>query len=64
MVPSLRKTHRRIWILLAVVLPVLYIAAILVIPDEVTQEKLYQDETLEQTPQENMEESTKNSNDE
>lgn len=41
--PSLRKTHRRIWIVLAVLLPILFIAAIMVIPDEVEQEVLYQD---------------------
>ena len=43
MVPSLRKTHRRIWIALAILLPVLYIASILIIPEEAKQEILYQD---------------------
>ena len=41
--PSLRKTHRRIWIVLAILLPILFITAMMAIPDEVEQEVLYQD---------------------
>ena len=40
MVPSLRKKHRLIWIILAVLLPVLFVAAVLVIPQPVYQDKL------------------------
>ncbi len=57
MVPSLRKAHRRIWIILAVLLPVFYVAAILVIPNEAKQEILYQDAGPEQIPQKEMEDS-------
>ena len=42
MVPSLRKTHRWVWIILAILLPILYVAAIYVIPEEVKQETIYQ----------------------
>lgn len=42
MVPSFRKTHRRVWIILAILLPILYVAAIYMIPKEVTQETIYQ----------------------
>ena len=41
--PSLRKTHRRIWIVLAILLPVLFVVAILVLPKDVEQDTLYQD---------------------
>ena len=40
--PTLRKRHRIIWIIIAVVLPLLFITAIMVIPKKVKQEKLYQ----------------------
>ena len=42
MTPSLRKRHRIIWMLLAIVLPLLFLAAVLSIPEKATQEKLYQ----------------------
>ena len=57
MVPSLRKAHRRIWIILAILLPILYIAAILVIPDEVEQEILYQDLDPNQIQQQKQQDS-------
>ena len=57
MVPSLRKTHRRIWILLAILLPILYVAAIVVIPDEVEQEVLYQDSDSTQIEQQKSQDS-------
>ena len=41
MTPTLRKRHRIFWMILAIVLPILFLAAILSIPDEVTQEELY-----------------------
>lgn len=41
MTPALRKYHRTIWMILAIVLPLLFIAAILSIPEKVTQEELY-----------------------
>jgi len=41
--PSFRKTHRRIWIVLAILLPILFVAAITVIPKEIEQKVLYQD---------------------
>lgn len=40
MVPTLRKKHRIIWLILAVLLPVLFVAAVLVIPQPVYQEEL------------------------
>jgi hypothetical protein len=42
MVPSLRKKHRLIWIALAVLLPFLFVAALLVIPQPVYQDELPQ----------------------
>ncbi len=42
MIHTLRKRHRMIWLVLAIALPVLYLLAISVIPEKVTQEKLYQ----------------------
>jgi hypothetical protein len=41
--PSLRKTHRRIWIVLTILLPILFVAVILVLPKDVEQDTLYQD---------------------
>lgn len=42
MVPALRKRHRRIWLTLSVIMPVLFVLAVLVIPEPTYQEKLYQ----------------------
>lgn len=42
MVPSLRTKHRLIWIILAVLLPALFVAAVLVIPQQVYQDELPQ----------------------
>ena len=53
--PSLRKTHRRIWIILAIILPIIFVLAIMVIPKDAEQEVLYQDVDpiqLEQTKSE------------
>ncbi len=55
--PSLRKIHRRIWIAFAVILPVLFVAAVLVIPDEVKQEILYQNVESGQIQQKEVEDS-------
>ena len=41
MQPALRKRHKIIWIILAIVLPILFITAILNIPKKITQEKLF-----------------------
>ena len=57
MVLSLRKAHRRIWIALAVILPILFLVAILVIPDEAKQETLYQDAYPDKTLQKEAEDS-------
>ena len=40
--PTLRKRHRLIWLILAIALPLLFVAALMVIPKKVNQEKLYQ----------------------
>ena len=40
---TLRKRHRQIWIALAILLTILFVAAIMVIPQEVDQDILYQD---------------------
>ena len=40
---TLRKRHRQIWIALAILLAILFVAAIMVIPQEVDQDILYQD---------------------
>ena len=40
---TLRKRHRQIWIALAILLASLFVAAIMVIPQEVDQDILYQD---------------------
>lgn len=40
--PSLRQKHKMIWLIWAIVIPLLFIAAIMVIPKKVKQEKLYQ----------------------
>jgi hypothetical protein len=60
--PSLRKTHRRIWIVFAVLLPVLFVVAILVIPDEAEQEVLYQDvdptQILQKKPEDSSQKET------
>lgn len=40
--PALRKRHRIVWLLFAIVLPVLFIIAICNIPEKATQEKLFQ----------------------
>ncbi len=43
MTPDLRKRHRLIWIVLAVILPVLFVLAVLVIPKQpAVQDTLYQ----------------------
>ena len=42
MVPALRKRHRRIWLVLAVIMPLLFVAAVLVIPRPAYQNELYQ----------------------
>ena len=42
MIPTLRKRHRQIWLILAIILPLLFVAAVLVIPRPVYQEQLYQ----------------------
>ncbi len=50
---SLRKRHRQMWLVLGIILPLLFVAAVLVIPRPVYQEKLYQPpakESSEQTP--------------
>ena len=41
MTPALRKRHRIFWMILAIVLPLLFLAAVLSIPETVTQEELY-----------------------
>lgn len=40
---SLRKTHRRIWIILAILLPIIFVAAIMFLPKEVEQDVLCKD---------------------
>ncbi len=52
MKPSLRKRHRIIWLLLAVVIPVLFVLAILYLPERVYQEQLFQETTDSVDPQE------------
>ncbi|MEL6356349.1 MAG: hypothetical protein AAFQ37_05370 [Bacteroidota bacterium] len=47
MTPTQRKGHRLIWAILAIALPILFFWAIQVIPQPVTQEKLYQESTVE-----------------
>jgi len=42
MTPSLRKRHRVIWLILALLLPLLFGLAIWSIPKDAVQEKLYQ----------------------
>ncbi len=49
MILTLRKRHRQIWLILAIILPLLFVAAVLVIPRPVYQEKLYQN-TEKETP--------------
>ena len=39
---AFRKRHRRIWIILAIVLPILFVLAVLAIPEKTIQNKLYQ----------------------
>ncbi len=56
---SLRKTHRRIWIVFAVILPVLFIAAVIAIPKGINQEVLYQDVDPVQLQQKDSEDSIK-----
>ena len=43
MTPSLRKRHLLIWLVLAILMPVLFVAAILVSPEPAYQEELYQE---------------------
>lgn len=50
MVPALRKRHRRIWLVLAVIMPLLFVATMLVIPRPAYQDELYQ--TVEKKAQE------------
>ena len=42
MIPSLRKRHRRVWLVLAIAMPLLFVAAVMVVPQPVYQDKLYQ----------------------
>ncbi len=51
MSPSLRKRHRLIWWVLALLLPLLFIGAILVIPKPAHQDTLYQAPNTTQTPE-------------
>lgn len=43
MTPTLRKRHFQIWLTLAVIMPILFVLAVLVIPQPVYQDTLYQD---------------------
>jgi len=43
MTPKQRNSHRLIWVVFALVLPLLFLWAIQVIPQSVHQEKLYQE---------------------
>lgn len=49
MTPSLRKRHRFIWIILAIVLPILFGLAIRGIPQPVHQKVLFQQSQIETT---------------
>jgi flagellar basal body-associated protein FliL len=55
MIPTLRKRHRQIWLVLAIILPLLFVAAVLVIPRPVYQEKLYQQPAKETSAEPNQE---------
>ena len=47
MSPKLRKRHRLVWTILAILLPVLFLLAIWSIPQPVVQETLYQSPSTE-----------------
>lgn len=42
MAPFLRKRHLMFWLILAIILPILFILSIMTIPEPVYQEQLYQ----------------------
>lgn len=42
MIYSLRKRHRTIWYILAILLPILFALAIWLVPNQLYQDKLYQ----------------------
>lgn len=46
MVPELRKRHRRVWRMAALVLPLGFVLAIIALPKPVTQAQLYNNTTL------------------
>lgn len=50
MTPTLRKRHRLVWLLLAIALPVLFVLALLSIPQPVMQDTLYQPATSQNLP--------------
>ena len=57
---SLRKAHRRIWLFLALLLPILFVAAILILPKDAEQNILYQDADPEQIKHLESKDSNKN----
>ena len=42
MTPTQRKRHRQIWLALCILLPLGFVAAVLVLPQPVAQDNLYQ----------------------
>ncbi len=47
MIPAQRKRHRIIWLVFAILLPILFVLTVLVIPKPVTQPELYQESPLQ-----------------
>lgn len=49
MITKLRKTHRKIWFVIAIALPILFIAAYISIPEYQLQEERLTNNTIEET---------------